>query len=728
MSYSLKKSLKFWVCHFAFIGVMGTAFLPAVMAQEAEEELPVNLTSKTLIYNDKTNVVTAKGDVEFTQGERIVRAQQVSYDMDTEIVKGVGEVAILEPNGDVHFADNVELSRDLADGFVEGLRSVLADGSRIWAEKGRRVAGNETIMEKARYTPCEPCKKDPDREPVWQLKAREVVHNKQEKTITYDDATFEVFGVPIAYTPYFSHPDGTVDRKSGFLSPGFSLTSAQGFGVESLYYYDIAPDLDATFGARVFTKQIPLFLGEVRKRFKDAYLQLNGGATYADRIDRESGTSRHVSEEFRGHLFGEGLWNLNEKWRTGVDLELTTDDQYTREYDITSKDVLENRLYVERFDERDYAAVRSLYFQDVRVSERQRDQPIILPEIEAEFLGDPNGLLGGRWRAGFSGLGLNRVDEGEETYRASLDLGWEGRYVLPIGLVNTFEVSGRGDVFYFDGRDNFDAGTEERFFPYAHWVTSMPLAKQFTNMQAVIEPKASLTLAPNLGEDGEEIPNEDSQDVQIDTANLFRPNRFPGYDRVEDISRVTYGVRAGLYDYNNNQLEVFMGQSYRFEEDDGLFVRGSGLENKESDYVGEVKARYGSNVDVNYRFQFEDEDFSARRHELTSTLRGGPVTLNTRYLFANSLAGTDIVEDREQINSNLHLKLNENWAIRTGAVYDFTQDNEGFRRTQLGLDYLGQCVTVSTLLQRNFTRDTTGENSTEFFVRVGLKNLGEIEG
>ncbi len=729
MPLLFKKSLRFWSCHFAILAVIGSgASVSFAQDIETKEELPVNLTSKTLIYDDNTEVVTAKGDVEFTQGQRIVRAQQVSYDMRAETVKGVGEVAILEPNGDVHFANNVELSRDLSEGFVEGLRSVLADGSRFWAEKGQRVAGNEIIMKKARYTPCEPCKKNPDREPIWQLKAREVVHNKEEQTITYDDATFEVFGVPVAYTPYFSHPDGTVDRKSGMLAPSFSLTSSQGFGVESSYYYDIAPDLDATFGARVFTKQVPLFLGEVRKRFKDAYVQLNAGGTYADRIDRQAGDQINISEEFRGHLFGEGLWNIDEKWRAGADLALTTDDQYMREYDITSDDVLENQIYAERFSERDYAAVRTLYFQDVRVSERQRDQPLILPEMEAEFLGDPNGLLGGRWKAGLSGLSLNRVDEGEETYRFTTDLGWQGRYVLPIGLINTFDLSGRGDVFYFDGRDNLDAGTEERFYTYANWETRMPFAKQFSNVQAVIEPKASLTLTPNLGDDGADIPNEDSQDVQIDTANLYNPNRFPGYDRVEDTSRITYGVRTGLYDDKSNELEVFLGQSYRFEGDEGLFVEGSGLEEQKSDYVGEIKANYGSHLNLNYRFQFDGDDFAARRHEVTSVLNGGPFTLNTRYLFANSLAGTGIDEQREQINSNLSVKLNDQWVARTGAVYDFVKPSEGFRRTQVGLDYLGQCVTVSTLLQKNFTRDTTGENSTEFFVRVGLKNLGEVGG
>ncbi len=706
----------------------GCMVVSSSLAQEnsIEEELPVNLTSKTLIYDDNTEVVTAKGDVEFTQGERIVRAQEVSYNMQTEIVKGVGEVAILEPNGDVHFADNVELSRDLADGFVDGLRSVLADGSRIWAEKGRRVGGNETIMEKATYTPCEPCKKNPERDPVWQMKARKVIHNKEEQTITYDDATFEVFGVPVAYTPYFSHPDGTVERKSGILAPSFSLTSAQGFGVENSYYIDIAPDLDATVGARVFAKQIPLFLGEVRKRFKDAYVQLNAGGTYADRIDRTGGKQIEVGEKFRGHLFGEGVWNLDEKWRVGSDLAVTTDDQYVREYDITSDDVLETQVYAERFSERDYTSVRSLYFQDVRVSERQRDQPIILPEIESEFLGDPNGLLGGRWKAGFSGLGLNRTDSGEETYRLTSDIGWQGRYVLPIGLINTFDLSGRGDVYYFEGRDNLETGTEERFYTYANWETRMPFAKQFSNVQAVIEPKVSLTLTPNLNDNETDIPNEDSQDVQIDTANLYNPNRFPGYDRIEDNSRVTYGVRTGLYDDNSNEFEIFLGQSYRFEDEDDLFLNGSGLEDQKSDYVGEIKANYGSNINLNYRFQLDEDDFSPNRHEVDSSLRAGPMTVNTRYLFAQSLAGTDISEVREQVNSNVALRLNDEWTAKIGGVYDFAEENEGFRRTNVGLDYLGQCVTVSTTLQKNFTRDTTGENSTEFFVRVGLKNLGEI--
>jgi len=698
---------------------------PAIAPQE--EKIPVDMNAGTLIYDEKKQLVTASEDVEFIYGDRILRAQTVTYDLETEIVEAVGEVVILEPNGDVHFAESIELSRDLGDGFVKKLRSVLSDGSRVKASEGQRIGARETIMRKAVYTACEPCKKNPEKAPVWQIKAREVVHDNVDKSIVYDDATFEVYGTPVLYTPYFRHSDGTVDRQSGWLAPSLSFSSEQGFGVENSYYFDIAPDLDATLGARVFAQQNPLLLGEVRKRFDKAAVEFQGGITYAERDDSVGGVTVRTDKEVRGHLFGEGLLEINEKWRTGFDVETVTDDQYAREYDITSDDVLENQLYAERFSGRDYAAIRSFYYQDVRVSERQRDQPLILPEIEASFYGEPNQFFGGQWQANFSGLGLNRLENGQETYRLSSDLGWYKRAVMPIGLVNTVDLNARTDVFYFDGRSADLDDNQARFFPTAHFESRYPLARQFEKSQMVIEPKVSLTLAPNLGDDSVDIPNEDSQDVQIDTVNLYNANRFPGYDRVEDISRFTYGVRTGIYDFKNNEAEIFLGQSLRLEEDGGLFSEGSGLEDNVSDIVGEVKAKFTPYVDLNYRFQFDGKDFSSKRHEVSSIFKGGPITLNTNYLYASAFNTTDIPDDREQVNSTLKLQLTPQWAARTGAVYDFSSRNEGLRRAQIGLDYTGQCVDVQTIMQRNFTQERTGENSTEFFVRLGLKNIIDIQ-
>ncbi len=689
------------------------------------EDMPVSFIADELIYDEQKQLITAIGSVEFEQDGQHVTAKNISYNLQSDVVKAHGNVVLKDENGDVHYADEVELEKDMSEGVVVELKSLLIDGSRFTAENGERREGNKVIMNKATYTPCEICVSPSgvEEEPDWQLKARKVIHNKKEQTIAYEDATFELFGTPVLYTPYFKHADSTVEKKSGFLAPSFSAGSNLGFGVTTKYYWDVAPGIDATVGARVYSAETPLLLGEVRKRFDDASVEFSSGLTYSER------NGLGDKQEIRGHLFGEGLWNINEKWRSGFNIEYASDDQYMRQYDITSEDVLENELYVERFDNRDYVSMSVLDFQDLRVIDRVTDQPQILPEIESWFYGDPNAILGGRWSASLSALGLRRDGNGQDSFRTTADLGWEKRHVMDVGLVNTLNLSVRGDLYStndLDGNQNTDS-REARAFPTAHFETRLPLAKPVRpTTTAIIEPVVSVTARTNINEDND-IPNEDSQDVQIDASNLFDVDRFPGYDRVEDQSHATYGVRAGLYENDGSKFEAFLGQSYRFSNDEEIFPQGSGLETQSSDVVGEVTFDYKKDYSLDYRFQFGSEDFRSKRHELDATASFWRFDVNSSYLYAKALEGTDITENREQLNTTVRTRLNDEWSFTTNALYDLGQD-QGLRRSRFGLNYDGQCISIGATMQRNLTEEEAGENSTEFFVRVGLKNLGEFEG
>ena len=131
---------------------------------------------------------------------------------------------------------------------------------------------------------------------------------------------------------------------------------------------------------------------------------------------------------------------------------------------------------------------------------------------------------------------------------------------------------------------------------------------------------------------------------------------------------------------------------------------------------------------MNYRFQFSGDDFEPIRHEVDSLVAGGPFSLSSTYLYAESLDETDVVDTREQLKTYLTTELSEQWSVTTGAIYDFAEENDGFRRASLGVTYNHQCYTLGATLQKNYTRKRVGESSTEFFVRLGLKNIGEFEG
>lgn len=721
---------------FVCLAAVITTGLPGrAAAQEAgySENAPVDFTADSLEHDETGRILTARGNVELIQSGQILRADTIVYHLETDTAEAIGNVVLNQPNGDTFFGDEVLLKNEMKDGFVRELRGLLVDGSRFTAVEGERFGGVKTVMRDATYTPCEPCKADPEKAPVWQLVADEVVHDKEDKRISYKNARFELGGLPVAYTPYFSHPDGTVERKSGFLTPGAGFDSQLGLNYRQSYYWDIAPDKDATFGTIVATDVAPVLLGEYRQRFAHARLTGEGSVTYSDRTDRSAGMDVAEADEARGHFFGDAQWDMNDKWRSGLRVNVTSDNQYLRQYDLSNEDVLENEVYAERFSGRNYMVGRMLAFQDTRVSARQLEQPAVLPEAVASFVGTPNGFVGGRWSVETSLLGLYRDGNDQDMARASIETGWQRRFVHPLGLVTTTDLMARGDVYGVGDRDasessvsGQDSATSEiRGFTQAHVQTSYPVVKQMGSAQLVLEPLGALTLGTDVNVDND-IPNEDSQDVYLDSLKLFEANRFAGYDRIEDRSRATYGLRAGVHAENGYRAEVFFGQSHRFDRNNNPFPEGSGLSDQNSDYVGSVSAAFGDYLQADYRFQLENNNLTSQRHEVEIENRLGPFSLYNRYFYANALQGSDLSVSREQIYSGASLRLHENWAVRSAVQYDLGE-NQGLRQAVYGVDYLGQCLTLSVTGQRTLTQDSSGDSGTEFMIRLGLKNLGEFQ-
>lgn len=698
-----------------------------VKAKNPDKE-PLDLTADQLEHDEQGQTITATGHVELVQAGRILRADKVTYFLKTDTVSARGNVVVSEPNGNVHFADEVQLTQKMGKGFVKGLESYLSSGGRFTAKAGEQDGKTKT-MHNATYTPCE-CQEDGKRTPAWQIKARQIVYHEDTHRIAAKGAQFDFFGVPSMWTPYISIPDGKEKRKSGFLTPQFNFHSNLGVIMTENYYWAIAPDRDLTVGAKLATNKEPVALADYRQRFDQSQIDLRGSLTHTDWTDSIGSQDVEKGDRWRGHFFSEGLWNINDKWRAGEVIRLTTDDEYLREYDVDHSGVLDNEIYLERFSGRNYASGKLFAFQDVRVDLARTDQPDVLPQININLLGDPNGLLGGRWNFDASMLGLHRNGSGQDMNRFSSDIGWQRRYVTGFGLVNTLDVGGRGDIYYINNRDpttvpvgTDSAGDTGRFYPHAQLTTSYPLAKPFENMQAMVEPVAAISASTTANLNKRVIPNEDSQDVELDANNIFNYNRFPGFDRVEDGAHVTYGVRTGLYGYNGAYGNVFLGESTRLSTHNNPFPTGSGLSHNNSDIVGQIAAGSSDSYGLNYRFLLDSETLAPQRHEVSGFADWNRFRFNSRFVFTKALEGTEIITSREQMENNISYDITHEWRIRGGAINDFGED-PGLRRAVAGIDYFGCCMSFNLTAERNIATDASGDNGTSVTFRIGLKGLG----
>ncbi len=689
---------------------------------------PLDLTADQLEHDEQGQTITATGHVEIVQAGKILRADKVVYFLKTDTVSARGNVIISEPNGNVHFADEVELTQKMGKGFVKGLESYLSSGGRFTAKRGEQD-GKVKTMHEATYTPCE-CQEDGKRKPAWQIKARQIVYHEDTHRIAAKGAQFDFFGVPGIWTPYMSIPDGKEKRKSGLLTPQFNFHSNLGAILTENYYWAIAPDRDLTVGTKIPTSAKPVALADYRQHFDEAKIDIRGSLTYADWTDSIGSQDVDKGDRWRGHFFSDGVWDINDNWRAGEITRLTTDDEYLREYNFDDSGVLDNELYAERFSGRDYTSARLYAFQDVRVDQDRTDQPDVLPQININMLGDPNGTLGGRWNFDASMLGLHRNGSGQDMNRFSSDAGWQRRYVADFGLVNTLDMGARGDVYYINNRDprtvptgTDSSGEAARFYPHAQLTTSYPFAKPLEKMQAMVEPVAAISASTTGNLNKSVIPNEDSQDVELDANNIFDYNRFPGLDRVEDGAHVTYGIRTGLYGYSGAYGNVFLGESTRLSTHNNPFPAGSGLSHNNSDVVGQITAGADSSYGLNYRFLLDSVTLAPQRHEVSGFIDWDRFRFNSRFVFTKALEGTDIVTSREQTENNISYDITHEWRIRAGAIQDFGED-PGLRRAVAGLDYFGCCMSFNLTAERNIATDASGDNGTSVMFRIGLKGLG----
>lgn len=696
-------------------------------AQDISRDVPALISADQVSYDEDLGVVTASGNVEISQNDRVLLADTVSVNLRNNLVSASGNVTLMEPTGEVMFADFVELTDDLREGFIRDIRVLLTDRSRLAAASGLRTGGNKTVFRKGVFSPCELCREDPTRAPLWQLKAFEVEHDQQDKMIRYRDAWMEFFGVPILYTPYFEHPDPTVERKSGFLAPTFGGSDILGTTYQQPYYWAIDQDKDATIAPIFTTEQGVALVGEYRQLFPSGTMTLRGSGTFADRTEDDG---RVKKDQFRGHIDSTARFEIDRTWRAGIDAQRASDDTYLRIYNFSSERTLTSRAFAEGLNGRNYLVANGYLFQGLRASDTQSESPIVLPLVDYNFVSEP-GFAGGRYTLDSNLMVLTRR-EGRDSRRVSAALGWELPFNGPIGDVYNVVARVEGDGYWVDGVDpNSDevnpTGTtvEEvtgRVLPQLAVQWRYPWVRHDGAVHQVIEPIAQAVVAPS-GANPDEIPNEDSVDFEFDDTNLFSLNRFPGLDRVDSGTRFDYGLKWTLSGDGGGYTSAFVGQSYRVTNPD-IFPEGSGVEEDLSDIVGRIQAKPAHAIDLVYRFRLDKDDLRARRNEVD--LRTGPPALNLdlSYIFLDTTIGQEEFGDREELNWTLRSRLSRYWSTFGGQRIDM--DRNETRQARIGLTYSDECFLINAVAERNFFEDREIEPEDAFFISVVFKYLGGI--
>ena len=228
------------------------------------------LTANELTFNQDTEVVVARGAVQVDYDGFKLVAHRLEYHQRTGRLKAYGDIEMVEPDGNKIYAQELDVTDDFGNGFINALRIERPDNTRIVADSAERLDGETTSLNNGVYTACDICEEDPSKPPLWQIKARRVTQDGRTRTIRLEGAHFEMFGKPIAYIPFLTVPDHTVKRKSGFLLPTIGYSKQLGAKIGVPYYFALSPHYDLTVTINGYTRQGFLAEAEFRQQFETA--------------------------------------------------------------------------------------------------------------------------------------------------------------------------------------------------------------------------------------------------------------------------------------------------------------------------------------------------------------------------------------------------------------------------------------------------------------------------
>jgi LPS-assembly protein len=701
-----------------------------------EEE--VTFAADTLSYDDNAEVVTATGNVRMMRHGDRLRADKVEWNQTTGTVRANGNVAVVNSSGDTLYGDSVELTDTLKDGVIENLLLVLNDGGRLSAVHG--VRRNEvSTLDKAVYTPCavidsEGCPK----EPIWKISAVRVVHDPNKHRISYDGARISFLGAPILWLPGLSHPDGSGGGGSGLLLPDIQYSKVNGVELALPYYFQLGPNRDLTITPHLYTKVLPGIEAEYRALTDHGAWQASGMLTYSSRFSAATGTvPADGNRDVRGYLDANGTFQYGPYWTVSGSLRATSDRTFMRRYDISRDDRLRNQIQAERITPNSYLSIKGWAVQTLRTNDRQGQQPIALPLVDYRLrLTDP--LFGGVVQIQANSLALTRTS-GQDTQRAFAGVQWDLRRYTPLGQEVTFTAYGRGDIYHTDevGRTatliyRGDKGWTGRGIAAVAADVKWPFVGDFFAGSQRITPRVQIVASPKIR--NLDIPNEDARSIDLEDSNLFALNRFSGYDRWEDGSRITYGAEWAV-DLPGVSFNTVIGQSYRLSKKPSLLPPGTGLSDRLSDIVGRTTLKYGRFLEITHRFRLDNGNFAVRRNEIDATIGTRKTYALLGYLKLNrDIAPTiEDLRDREEVRLGGRIQIARYWSVFGSTVIDLTSRREdpltlsdGYQpiRHRLGILYDDDCIELGVTWRREYDAIGDARRGNTYLLRLALKNLG----
>lgn len=700
---------------------------------QEKNDVPATLIANELI-NLENGDIEAIGDVRVLRDNKIYEAQKAYYNKQNKTLLAQYDIVMFDEDGNVMEATEVFSVEQGEAGYANDPVLYFKDSlARMAGAKARRVDTNNVYMDQAKFTPCLPCDELFGGALTWEIDASEVHWDREEKMVYYEDVFINLFGIPVFYTPYYSHPDPTVKRKTGFLTPTYGLSSQKGFSVIAPYYVVLSDNRDLTITPTVYARENPLL--QLDYRSLETWGDLNvttlmtatrdNNETTADTGD--GGTEDYKPGDFRGYLAVDGKVADVAGGGLNANVRLVSDDTFLQFYDdshnFPTTDKLDSTLgYENNIGGISYSAL-GIYTQDLR-SDRPRELTgHVAPLVTASknFALDAADIRALVWG---SALHVQRSN-GTDTTRFSTDIEASKSMTLPLGQLVSVTGTLSGDAYfvhegykkdlnetnYKNCRNSNDRGSScytqsdeiDRFFPTLTGTWKWPFIGTMGNVSNIITPVVEARLRPRNFQDADQ-PNEDSETSKsVYDTSITEQNRL----------RRDSPAKGYTWQY---------GIDYSLDVPDAGTLSGTFRQTRQPDkgnFVGSARMDLDLGLFAEHKFVIDHQEMEYSSFLIRTGINNSGVRLGASLDVKNYQESN---ETSEMVLSG-GIDLTNNISFDANLRRDMT--NYENREANYFMKIQNECLQLNLSAKREYTEDRDVKEETTFFVQLILKGLGD---
>jgi len=689
---------------------------PANFAFAADK--PIGFEADNVVVDQADGSLFATGNVELKQANNTLRADEVTYYRNQNKAIARGNVVHIDGDGTVTNATIMEIDTEFSHILAETIISNFTTGEWISADHADRIAGDRGIFDASRFTPCK-CDFLNGERPLWDIKASQSVRNEKTQTITHYNMRMNVLNVPVGYLPFLSHPDWTVRRRSGVLTPSFIISSDLGF-TPSIPYYQI---IDETSDAEFTTYKYQYRGLGVKSRYRKLWDKAELNATvYTANVE-----TYKKNRELVGAVDATYASRIGNGWNIKANLRRASQDTFMRRYDFNDDTSLKSTVMATRTIDNRYYSVEASDRQSLLASDKTLNEPTVLPSIFYEKT--EKGWRGNQlFRTELSAVQLDN-DQGHDMARWSGIFEVAEDFELPLGIAN-YEANITSNYYSIHTKPDSAAtslGDISFVTPALSVGWRLPIAVVGANRTAIFEPQARLAFIGGKDRTSA-IPNRDASDYRIDEANLFLLNRYQGKDYILPGTRADIGVSAKTNDNFFGDVSGFFGVSRRLS---GKTSAGLNTDqgDKDSDYVASLTVNPANSLNLRWsgRLSSKDLTLNESKTSLSSALGTGSLSMTHNQLAKAYFASSD--DDREELSASYSQSLIGGWQFSATQLWDLSYGKTIRKKSTAALSWNGgvqDCLYITINYEHDpvADRDVSAVDQLNFV--IGFKNLGAI--